>query len=324
MTDNGVSKSRHIEFRFLLYLSQHLRQRHRVRGTGQRHDVVGSTLTEQRTAVVVVHGMGSQRPVDTVTGFVDSALAAYGGSRVFYSRPALLTGSYEARRLIAVEMKLGDAVARPQVDLYEYHWSYLMSGNKFSDLVPTSVRLLLRPPWRLPAALWIYWLVLWIAGIALVREIVHLSTQHKLKSFAVRDIVAALCPNVAVAAIVAAAVFAAVGWATSNLVDVVRYLDTSPRSYEARRAIRGGMAELLANLQDPNRAHPYVRIVVVAHSLGGYVAYDGLTTLWAATDRGQDRGQRFETLDDLEARANALPKPRRCRHSPGSAALQDF
>jgi hypothetical protein len=266
--------------------------------------------------------MGNQRPVETVTGFVDSALAAFGGSRVYYSRPAMLSGSYEARRLIAVEMKRGTTVARPQIDLYEYHWSYLMAGNKISDLAPTSVRLFLQLPWRLPAALWIYWLMLWVAAIALVREIVRLGSEHKLKSFAVTDIIDAISPDVVYAAVITGVVFIAVGWVTANLVDVVRYLDTSPRSYEARRAIRGGMAELLAALQDPERG--YARIAVVAHSLGGYIAYDGLTTLWAQTDRGQDEGRRFNALENLEAKANALPAPSRSGRTFKSTELQAF
>jgi hypothetical protein len=65
---------------------------------------------------------------------------------------------------------------------------------------------------------------------------------------------------------------------TNTFVDVVRYLDTSPRSYAVRKAIRGGLVELLHGLHDQQR---YTRIVVVAHSLGAYIAYDAMSTLWA-------------------------------------------
>ncbi|MEH3138784.1 MAG: hypothetical protein PGN37_01130 [Mycobacterium kyogaense] len=264
----------------------------------------------ERVAVVIVHGMGNQRPVSTVNGFVDSALATFGGSRVYYSRPALLTDFFEARRLVAIEMERAGATARPQVDLYEYHWSYLMTGNKIGHLVPTTLRLLIRPFWRLPTALWFYWFALLGVALFLAFELWTAATQGRFKSFKVKDIIEAITPNVWVAAALSAFVFAAASWATSNLVDVVRYLDTSPRSYEVRRAIRGGMVELLSALQDPQRKpHAYNRIVVVAHSLGGYVAYDGITSLWTQTDRGQDQQRTYTTLGDLEAEARRLPEP---------------
>ena len=58
------------------------------------------------TAVVVVHGMGEQRPMETLDGFVKTALRPriVDGEQkwdYYYSRPAVVTGSYEARRYIA-------------------------------------------------------------------------------------------------------------------------------------------------------------------------------------------------------------------------------
>jgi len=55
-----------------------------------------------RTAVVVVHGMGEQRPRETLDGFVKTALRPrlVDGQQAwdyYYSRPAEITGSYEAR-----------------------------------------------------------------------------------------------------------------------------------------------------------------------------------------------------------------------------------
>ncbi len=43
-----------------------------------------------RQAVVVIHGMGEQRPLSTVIGFIDNALepaAGSGSTRTYYSRP---------------------------------------------------------------------------------------------------------------------------------------------------------------------------------------------------------------------------------------------
>lgn len=59
----------------------------------------------------------------------------------------------------------------------------------------------------------------------------------------------------------------------------MRYLDRSPRSYEARRDIRKGMVDLLRGIHARRR---YDR-VVVAHSLGAFIAYDAIAWLWSET-----------------------------------------
>ncbi len=66
---------------------------------------------------------------------------------------------------------------------------------------------------------------------------------------------------------------------TAPLVDSARYLDPSPPSYAARRAIRGGLVDLLRDMHEDG----YARIILVAHGVGAYIAYDALTVLWAQT-----------------------------------------
>ena len=75
-------------------------------------DGVIRTSANVKTAVVVVHGMGSQKPRETVNGFVRTALENFDGGRIYYSRPDKITGSYEARRLLASAL----------VDMAETHW----------------------------------------------------------------------------------------------------------------------------------------------------------------------------------------------------------
>ena len=120
-----------------------------------------------RVAVVVVHGMGEQRPLETLDRFTDTALArlADDDGRAYYSRPALLTGSYEARRHLAIRLGNQNRPTRVQTDIFEYHWSYLMTGNRLGDLVPTTLRLLWRRPGSVPAGLRGVWWVVWAAFV---------------------------------------------------------------------------------------------------------------------------------------------------------------
>lgn len=265
---------------------------------------VAQTAAAVKTAVVVVHGMGSQKPRDTVNGFIHTALENFKrGGRIYYSRSDKVTGSYEARRLLAIQREAKGEIVQSQTEFFEYHWSYMMTGNKFRDLVPTSLRLLLRSPLRLPWQLWIPWLALLSLTVVLAWKITDLVLHGALKKFGVNDIIQAFFPDARVTVVVALAVSALIGWLTSSFVDVVRYLDTSPRSYAVRRAIRKGMVDLLTNLHANGE---YARVVIVAHSLGGYIAYDGLTTFWDETERYQDQPVEFTNLADLESAAQKV------------------
>ena len=55
----------------------------------------------RRTAVVVIHGMGEQRPLETLRRFIGTALPSVDGRRKYFSRPDKVSGSFEARRFLA-------------------------------------------------------------------------------------------------------------------------------------------------------------------------------------------------------------------------------
>lgn len=76
-----------------------------------------ATPVIRRQAVVIVHGMGEQRPGDALNGFIHAGLPAdERGVRRFYSRPDTVTDSFEARRYLSPR----DG-SRPQSEFFEYH-----------------------------------------------------------------------------------------------------------------------------------------------------------------------------------------------------------
>ena len=237
-------------------------------------------MADIRTAVIVVHGMGEQKPLDTLKEFVrtalkpkDAAAAPEHRRAYYYSRPALVSDSYEARRYIARFLGSPANPIQGQTEIFEYHWSYMMTGNRFSDVIPTTLRLVLRPPWKVPVGLRGLWTIVWLVALAAAAAILAVTFYFPNLGVATRTAV----NSSIVAALVAFAWRKATTGVTASFVDVIRYLDTSPRSYTARRAIRGGMLDLLRNIHD---AGQYTRIVVVAHSLGAYIAYDAMHSLW--------------------------------------------
>ena len=290
-----------------------------------------------RTAVVVVHGMGERRPMDTLDGFVKTAFHPLSDlypttSRkwdYYYSRPAEITGSYEARRYISRPLtdKASPEPKQGQAEIYEYHWSYMMTGNRFADLGPTTLRLFLRRPSNVPDPLFGIWRVVWLTVLAIPVAVAALLVGgHVLNKDVPWWILGAVSSAVVLLfwlGVLRFLVRAVVKSITASFVDVARYLDTAPHSYAARRAIRGGLVDLLHALHDEGR---YSRVVVVAHSLGAFIAYDALTSFWAEVhqlhapkpDDQTPLPIELASLDDLEKAADRL------KVNGGDAALDAF
>lgn len=270
-----------------------------------------------RQAVVVVHGMGEQRPLDTINTFIEAGLAPdKDGERLFHSRPDIVTESYDSRRYLAPR-RTTDAGGElnAQTEFFEYHWSYQMQGNRIDDMVPTLKRMLLQPPWRVPSGLRVVWALFWILLIYVAVALWSGSFAVDLRDFTTERLIRTIVGTGLIGGIAAYAITKLVPrWVTRSFVDVARYLDTSPRSFEIRSKIREGMVDLLdglhgAKLSDGSRR--YDRIVIVAHSLGAYIAYDGITALWAQLNKrhsGPGQPEIPHGLRDLEEAASAVSK----------------
>jgi hypothetical protein len=112
---------------------------------------------QSKTAVVVIHGIGEQRPLGTIKEFVETV---YRRDRSLATRtlgesglldvpivPDSSTGSAELRRLTT----LADGPPK-RTDFFELYWADIMDGTPV-DMVTGWIRtLLVRSPWRLPKA----------------------------------------------------------------------------------------------------------------------------------------------------------------------------
>lgn len=128
---------------------------------------------EPKTAVVVVHGMGEQRPLETIRSFVagvyqhDLELANNDTDDRNMLRisivPDTVTGSAELRRLTTQS----DGPHK-RTDFFEFYWADIMDGTPVEMVTAWIDMLLLRAPWRVPPAVRVFagWLILW--GLAVV------------------------------------------------------------------------------------------------------------------------------------------------------------
>ncbi|QJP13589.1 hypothetical protein G3545_07915 [Starkeya sp. ORNL1] len=224
----------------------------------------------KRTAVVLIHGMGEQWPMETLRGFADAAwtkdpeLIPEGQTQI-YSTPDRITGSFELRRITT---RYWSGEKRRRVDFFEFYWAHMMQGNTLGAVIGWLKRLLVRSPSRVPARLKAGWIVGLI--LSLIIGVFVLITALKLW-----DLVG--WPSFILSAIVAAASLLATVWIVPVLGDAARYLSPAPGNVAARQAIREAGIDLITKLHTSGQ---YDRIILAGHSLGSVIGYDILNHAW--------------------------------------------
>lgn len=242
-----------------------------------------------RQAVVLIHGIGEQRPMATLRAFVRWLLPCRDS---YYSKPDQIADSFELRRIKLKKRRNAEASEAdpnadwPETDFYEYYWAHQMQGTTFSHVVRWLIRVsatvvrhrkskevgwFFRPGCRGP-----------LVGTALVL----------VASIPITVILALKWPgHTFVAVAFGAAALKLLGMlGRFVLLDVVgdaaRYLDVHPSNVARRYDIlRGGLSMLrkLHEAHDELRGqvrYRYGRVVLVGHSLGSVIAYDIVKHYW--------------------------------------------
>jgi hypothetical protein len=234
-------------------------------------------------AVVIVHGMGEQRPMDTLRGFVqavwstDPALApprahipdpVDPGTMINQSwiTPDSRTNSHELRRITTPY----DVEGR-RTDFYELYWADITQGTTRGRLAAWVTNLLWRKPGDIPPdARKLYFATLLIVIVILVAALA-LATS-------VWQQAVTLTEALAITALASSVIWAVDQFALPYFGDVAAYVRAEAGTVEKRALIRNRGLTLLKKLMMDDA---YDRIVLVSHSLGSIIAYDLLQILWA-------------------------------------------
>lgn len=228
-----------------------------------------------RVAVVVVHGMGNQFPMDTLRGFVE---ALQDEDAVLYSSPNRITSDGEVRRL---------SFSNKPFDFFEYYWAHEMEEPKLGEIIFWSFKLLFIKERSASLEKQIYkvyglllLLLLIVGGLAggiywLFRDQIKTLLSASLYGLSVIVIVrfawSLLSQTI-------------VGVVQGSIGDVIKYTIPSPGNIGVRDKIRKNGIDLLRKLHEAKKAdgtERYGKIVLVGHSLGTIVAYDILNSLFA-------------------------------------------
>jgi hypothetical protein len=243
-----------------------------------------------KQAVLIIHGIGEQRPMGTLRGFVETVWTSdsevhhkYAKPGVF-SKPDEISGSFELRRLTTTSDRKGVLT-----DFYEFYWAHLMEGTILSHVVMWLRSLLLRWPWNVPAALRGAWFLV----IALLLAIAFLAVQTVLPE----EYRMGWMPKWLTGGLGFFLTICIIPLVNGFVGDAARYLMPAPPNIQRRQAIRAKGVEVLKKLHESGE---YERIIVVGHSLGSVIGYDILTYAWPEYARQADLTKPNPALDEIE------------------------
>lgn len=227
-----------------------------------------------RQAVVVIHGVGEQKPMATLRSFLDGVLPGKKSKYPkYYSKPDRFSSLLELRLLRT--LKKGK---RPATDFFEFYWAHHMRDSTVNHVKFWAFKLLFRWPSKdLGKLLGVYWLI-WLSIVAAALLYLygwHASGATSFQEYKFWDHL----PNwlgagsMTVTAITSISSYFLVGY----VADAARYLTPTPGNISQRNKIRQEGLALLKSLHDSGK---YNRIIVVGHSLGSVIGYDLLRILW--------------------------------------------
>lgn len=260
---------------------------------------------QSRLAVVVIHGMGEQEPMETLRGFAHAVWEE--DARLFeglrkdknfnpchaWSEPDDLSGSMELRRVTTRGTRNpknpGPDHLGVRADFFELHWADLTTDTTWGDFLQWLKRLLLRRPRNVPPRLLFMWVLLWL----LVASIAVSTAASPLPKFLeTMGLDASWLRNffswpywawVAAAALSVGGIVK--GFLTSYFGDVARYVSAAPRNIKVRKEARERGLKLISEITNSrcetnDQKYKYDRIVIVGHSLGSILAHDLVWLAW--------------------------------------------
>jgi len=233
----------------------------------------------KRQAVVVIHGMGEQRPMETLRSFVSGVKAVLEQTdpdekrSTVRSKPDSIGDIYETMRL-----SMDSTRKRPITDFYEFYWAHNMRDTKFSEMWTWIFRLVFISVTKVPPRLKKLWWTIWIMFLLVMAVVIFLSSKDNLSTL--KRVLAPVITLFAFPFLLSAVGSFAKSVFLNSAGDAARYFTPEPDNIAERSRIRQQGILFLKKLHTIISMEKVDRIIVVAHSLGSVVAYDLMRLLW--------------------------------------------
>ena len=292
-----------------------------------RKEAPEAAASRPKTAVVLIHGIGEQRPMETLWGFVDTIwskdrdlVETYDAPT--YAKPDFISQNIDLRRVTTRYWKGEDP---RRVDFFEYYWAHLMRGNTVRSTVDWILSLFIRSPSTVPSGLRRVWFVgLLFVLLAIALFVAAALPQALAQLIFERNVIVALAVLSTLGGIIA------VRWLAPIAGDAARYFSTRPDNVDARhsistvacRSFRRSLAPATMT-ESSCRAQPRAAMHRILRTLrrreGGGM---GCRTSAAGTRRGLPASKRLPPRSPTAPLSDALTQFRRrsglCgRASPG-------
>lgn len=281
-------------------------------------------MKKNRQAVVVIHGIGEQRPMRTLRAFVTSLLnyEKYIGDddnykQTWWIKPNRIDQSYELRKITAASK----SNVRSTTHFYEYHWAPNMRDTKWHHIWGWIKSMLFRIPENVSIRLTLLWILTWFIllfwgffSLIKIFSAIGLCSSSEGSHFLLQPVCAFLDTSsvwtpywtTLILPIGILIIFSKI--VTGFIGDAARYLVPKPENIKQREIIRKNGIDLIRKLQEKDE---YERIILVGHSLGSVIAYDILTYLWI------DYNKQFEITEEvLNIQKKLVQASRNLRKNP--------
>jgi hypothetical protein len=226
---------------------------------------------KQKQAVVIIHGIGNQYPMDTAREFVENIKDK---NDILYSSPDREANFFETRRL---------SLSRKKTDFYEFYWANLVSEPANSSLMDWILKLFIFKKPSVRAKRLILCLRIFVISILIAFAAFMLKDYLKTGKLVFCTVFTTGLFGVFIYLVVRYLLPRFNIIAAQTIGDAVKYLTPSPQNIDSRYKIKQKGVSLLKRLhekKDRNGNPLYSRIVIVGHSLGSVVGYDIITNLW--------------------------------------------
>lgn len=238
----------------------------------------------KRQAVIIIHGMGEQRPMESLRNFTNG-VKQYLGQINAQEKKATLRSKvdsvgdiYETNRL-SLE---GVHEKRPPTDFYEFYWAHNMRNTKVEHMLAWLKKLVFTRVSVVPPRLRVLFYSIWSITALVVLIVIYLFITNNISW--VKTLIAAISSIALVSLLFS---FVATFFKSIFLKyagDAARYFTPVPDNVEERVKIRRQGIAFLKKLHELVGRQKPDRIIIVAHSLGSVVAYDLLKILWTEYD----------------------------------------